>query len=644
MRSITTIFVIYCLFNFQISSDVIQMKPEIYKKIINSINHYNKNIYKPSYLPSMLESMADKKYTTNLIKKYKIQKLLKIKQNGKNSWQIKTKNAVISFNIASMSEGMIYINHKEFKLTKYSSAEKMAKMATIIINNHPLKKTGFFKFLKELLLKDASADGGLTAGLVIAGVVALFAITVSISKRRSSQSKKNSKGKVKKTSDSDSGNSKNDSDSDQGNSGEPFSVTSVGPSLDHGFFSLKTYKDKLYAGSFGYGKKQMIYSYDGGSLAPVSPGFTVSESVCALQEFGGYLYANTEAKGKIFRSQDGNNWQQVYKAPQPIGCGLAVFGGHIYATNTNYPGKTPGLIYRSSNGTDWKQVYNSNNREEYLKEIMAFKDKIYAFHVKGAVVSSDGINWQAMNTPARMFKSHVAGNQAIITSGKKYSNTNESAIWSFDGNNFTKLFGIGAMSHVSGVYKQGNNILAITTVQFKGKQGGATLVASCDGGKTFKSIHTFKETEGWGVEEYKGNLFVGTKQDGGGGQVYKVTGYCNAKGTNTGNADSNGTGNETDDNGSGAMSIDYHHYNPQAWHGVGVAIVLCPGSVATSCSILRSSGERPMGEHGSYDEGRQVWSIRGETGYGGKITCNFPSGPKTFSVNGGNDMTWGTCN
>ena len=46
----------------------------------------------------------------------------------------------------------------------------------------------------------------------------------------------------------------------------------------------------------------------------VSPGLTgVSESVCAMREFGGYLYANTESSGDIFRSADGDSVAGVWR-------------------------------------------------------------------------------------------------------------------------------------------------------------------------------------------------------------------------------------------------------------------------------------------------------------------------------------------
>ncbi len=83
----------------------------------------------------------------------------------------------------------------------------------------------------------------------------------------------------------------------------------------------------------------------------------------------------------------------------------------------------------------------------------------------------------------------------------------------------------------------------------------------------------------------------------------------------------------------------FDHYNPQAWHGAGVAIVLCRGDARMdSCSIDGKS----MGLHGSQDHDRDVWTIRGKSGYGGTITCKRKSKAFAFKV-GRSGMTWGGC-
>ena len=311
--------------------------------------------------------------------------------------------------------------------------------------------------------------------------------------------------------------------------GGDFTVTAVGESYEHGFFILRKFKNKLIAGAFGYSNKQKIFTY--APWAPASPGFSTKESVCDLREFDGYLYANTENQGQVWRTNDGNNWEKVLDVAPDIGCGLAVFNGYIYATELTLD-SAPAEIYRSADGKNWERVYSSGSGKRYLKELVVFQNKLYGFYVDlennatGMLVSSDGKSWTKQSAPARFIRSYVYGGKLWLAGTKKYSSSSESAIYTFDGASFKKIYADSSKSHISYISSIGNTLVATTTVEWKGKQGGATFMQSCDGGVTWKTMHKFKETEAWGIEEYNGAIYVATKQDGGGGKVYKVTGLC----------------------------------------------------------------------------------------------------------------------
>jgi len=312
-----------------------------------------------------------------------------------------------------------------------------------------------------------------------------------------------------------------------------FSVTPIGESYEHGFFILRKFKNKLIAGAFGYSNKQKIFTYS--PWAPASPGFSTKESVCDLREFDNYLYANTENQGQVWRTKDGNNWEKVLDVSPDIGCGLAVFNGYIYATE-NTLDSAPVEIYRSANGTNWEKVYSSGSSKRYLKEIVTFQNKLYGFYVNleddstGMLVSSDGKSWSTQSAPMRFIRSYVFNNKLWLAGTKKYSSSGESAIYTYDGSSFKKVYADSTKSHISYISSIGTTLVATTTVEWKGKQGGATLIQSCDGGVTWKTMHRFNETEAWGIEEFNGAIYVATKQDGGGGKLYKVTGLCGTTG------------------------------------------------------------------------------------------------------------------
>jgi hypothetical protein len=83
----------------------------------------------------------------------------------------------------------------------------------------------------------------------------------------------------------------------------------------------------------------------------------------------------------------------------------------------------------------------------------------------------------------------------------------------------------------------------------------------------------------------------------------------------------------------------FDHYNPQAWDGNGVAVVMCGNDARMeSCSL----DGKAMSLHGSQDKGRDAWTIRGRSGYGGTITCKRGSNAYSFRV-GSRGITWGGC-
>ncbi|MCB0386541.1 MAG: hypothetical protein KDD43_14205, partial [Bdellovibrionales bacterium] len=234
--------------------------------------------------------------------------------------------------------------------------------------------------------------------------------------------------------------------------GNSVQVVGIGP--EDGFFSLKEFKGKLVAGGFGYQGKNKIMTFP--PWREQSPGIRVRESVCALEDFNGYLYANTESDGQIYRSSDGAQWTKVFDGPNPVGCGLAVFNGYIYALNSHYE-RPSGQIYRSKDGLNWEKVYDGGSRTLYIREIRTYNNKLYAFGVYrdtndgGMFTSTDGKNWTWKSYKTRFFRSHVYNGFLWLASSADYSAGNESAIWKFDGTNLSKVYATRNMSHISNI-------------------------------------------------------------------------------------------------------------------------------------------------------------------------------------------------
>ena len=260
----------------------------------------------------------------------------------------------------------------------------------------------------------------------------------------------------------------------------------------------------------------------------VKPGLKgISESVCALEQYQGQLYANTESSGDIFRSADGSNWEMVHDGgSHTIGCALAAFGQHLYAVNYDNGDKENGKILRSADGASWKTVWDSGGGvSRYLREIVAYDDGLYAFSVdegnkQGYLLhSTDGVSWQESKVDARYFRAHVWKDTLWLSSTERSSN-GVTGIWSYDGNDF-KLVYQSEERYVTDLIDWGGALFAATSDGWKNDSGKATLLMSTDG-STFKQVCQFDELAAWAVERFDNELYVGTWEYGKKGKLYQV--------------------------------------------------------------------------------------------------------------------------
>ena len=100
-----------------------------------------------------------------------------------------------------------------------------------------------------------------------------------------------------------------------------------------------------------------------------------------------------------------------------------------------------------------------------------------------------------------------------------------------------------------------------------------------------------------------------------------------------------------------AVSRCFDHYNPQAWHGRGMGLVLCRNSPPmASCEARERGGDRLVGfvRHGSLDRGRPVWSDYNTLGdrfpFPVDLVCRAESGAEyTFRLDHGGRWADGCC-
>jgi len=230
-----------------------------------------------------------------------------------------------------------------------------------------------------------------------------------------------------------------------------------------GLFSMESYGGKLYVGMFGYvgaGKSDaaMIYELNrnGNKLVKASPtikksDLSSSESICALKEFKGFLYAATENSGEIWRWKQGdqNGWKRVKGHIEQYGtaCDITVHKNRIFVPLANpLAKKEKGVIVYSDTGDKDKWTKTEISGAGYIREIVSFRGHLYAFSVKdnkGKWLTSDdnGTTWSVHETKdvfpsnenVRVFRTYVDEAGLWLATASAHLDGGKSKIWLYTG-------------------------------------------------------------------------------------------------------------------------------------------------------------------------------------------------------------------
>lgn len=301
------------------------------------------------------------------------------------------------------------------------------------------------------------------------------------------------------------------------------------PAWSDGYFSLKAFNGAMYGGVFGYNATQQSFLFRSPSFSQVLPGITgISESICKMEEHAGWLYANTESSGNIYRSADGTNWQQVYDGPDgTIGCGMASHAGAMYAVNYDNTNRRNGRILRSFDGTTWSTVYDSGNSAFYIRDIITHAGMLHALLVDETtlqgwrLLSVDGVNWTPVPTPTRFLRGFDDGYD-MYAGGTRYTSNGASGIWRLNLDGETQVHS-EPNAYVTEIKRWDHELVAGTSAGWKFDQGDARLLVSTDDGDSWDVACTVPDLSIWSIEPMGDRLYFGTWEFQVGGGMYEVT-------------------------------------------------------------------------------------------------------------------------
>ena len=295
-----------------------------------------------------------------------------------------------------------------------------------------------------------------------------------------------------------------------------------------GFFTLRSFGDYVYAGEFAYNRESVSMLYRHSPFERVSPGLTgISESVCALLEFDGQLYANTESSGDIFRSSDGATWERVWDGESgTIGCGLEVFDGALYAVNYNNQDRRAGQILKSTDGASWSTVWSSGEGAIYLRHLVAHDGRLHALATDEDAAtgydlwSDDGGTWTPEITPTRFFRG-VSWNGALYLSSTTSNSNGPAGIWTGTNLAWSQVLDVDD-TYVTELAAWDDALWAGTSDGWKEATGESRLLMSRDG-SSWEEVCRFDEAAAWSVAPHGDHRYVGTWEYGHGGRVYEVS-------------------------------------------------------------------------------------------------------------------------
>lgn len=301
----------------------------------------------------------------------------------------------------------------------------------------------------------------------------------------------------------------------------------VGTAPTDGVFSLRAFDQSLFVGLFGYGheSESMLFRY--APWSRVEPGILgVAESVCAMIEFQGRLYANTESDGYVYRSADGTAWERVFDGgPGQIGCGLEVHDGRIYAVNYDNAAHVRGRLLRSADGSTWEVVFDSGADDLYLRHVVSHDGTLYALGTRenasqGKVLrSTNGVDWQQQDAPTRFFRALSWRGELYLSSTTSRSN-GPAGIWTYSGG-APELVHAVAAPYVTELAAWDDALWAGTSDGWKDASGSSSLLMSRDGA-TWETVCGFPEAAAWAVAPLSDRLYVGTWEYGSQGKLYEV--------------------------------------------------------------------------------------------------------------------------
>jgi len=253
------------------------------------------------------------------------------------------------------------------------------------------------------------------------------------------------------------------------------------------------------------------------------------ESAFFMLEFNGILFCATESSGKVF-GFNGTYWVIVFDT-NDLGFGnhcnsyhLGVYEGYLYVGFRDFLGDPTSIrVFRSSTGNrySWSCVHYEENYKQC--RFLPFNAYFYTFIGSYSSPTHTKIYRKTSGAPADI-GSYVTGCSASLYGDPVVFNGNlyigGAGVYKMDtSHNITQVWPDGIRT-VTSLCVHDGYLYAIDIVVFNAGSGNGYLVRSADG-IWWSGVATLPEPEGWTLESYNGELYLGTRYTYGNGKVYR---------------------------------------------------------------------------------------------------------------------------
>ena len=325
--------------------------------------------------------------------------------------------------------------------------------------------------------------------------------------------------------------------------------------VGHGFFCIAKHEGtgEMWAGTFGDeggGTSARLYVRRNGSWQLHSDFSSGAESIYRLiyHPASNKLYANMErwTKSASIYRLDGDTWNSTgygngySESSKTMGLGMGVGAdGYIYATTSPmdevYEGK--GYTWRSLDGTNWSS-FPDPGAGHITAYYYGFNGQTYAVTSFGGGSSKllrlSGTTWQTLYSNANLRLYYLIGFKGALYMSGEEPSTYKAVMYRWDGTNCQRVYeseagpGTGGESSYfqqMAIVKDSSNTEWLYAGYSLGwRFSGTSAVFRSNDGTTWSCYQAFpNEAECWAVAtgETDHTLYVGTKNQGGGGRIYR---------------------------------------------------------------------------------------------------------------------------